>query len=404
MKKILFKKILFVFGLLLIFLLITAPALAEVDANERWSDGNFEYKIQRDGNNISLTSTKPKIPRAAGIPNLVGTITGTTFTGKVYLVADECPNLDGYVSAKGTVSADGSSITVTYNTSDFYYRTCVEKAGSESEVTKTYSVTNTVNTSPTPFSRIQPTQPENTPLDYGISDILGFNRELLQLEKTQKIIDQCPPPRVPSESTCVSDALSGFELPTYLKDVTIEPDFTNVIVLDSSKMQVISFPDGIKSVPDYMVNTISANLDHLKDEITMDTSQNFPSLNLAPAYQTKVRIPDQSYSIVESSGLSSVTTLSKAEPNRLGYSGHWESLVSLDKDIDNATVVGGPAILNATKMVLDSNAKLTLLDNSNQSVMEVSNGAKIVVAGWADADTVEATMDFVSQLKNLDDE
>jgi len=31
-KKILFKKILFVFGLLLIFLLITTPALAEVDA------------------------------------------------------------------------------------------------------------------------------------------------------------------------------------------------------------------------------------------------------------------------------------------------------------------------------------------------------------------------------------
>jgi len=397
-KKILFKKILFVFGLLLIFLLITTPALAEVDANELWTDGNFEYEVRREGNSISLTSTNPKIPRAAGIPNLVGTINGTTFTGKQYLVADECPNLDAYVPAKGTVSADGSSITVTYNTSDFYYRTCVEKAGSESEVTKTYSVTNTVNTSPTPFSRIQPTQPENTPLDYGISDILGFNRELLQLEKTQKIIDQCPPPRVPSESTCVSDALSGFELPTYLKDVTIEPDFGNIIVLDdSSKVQVISLPDGIKSVPDYMLNTISANLDYLKDEITVDTSQNFPSLNFAPVNIPEVRIPDQSYSIVESSGLSSVITPSKAEPNRIGYSGHWESLTTLDRE------VGNPVIINTTKMVLDSNAKLTLLNNSNQSVMEVSNGAKIVAAGTAADDTIEAAEEFVSKLMSTDD-
>ena len=146
-----------------------------------------------------------------------------------------------------------------------------------------------------------------------------------------------------------------------------------------------------------MLNTISANLDYLKDEITVDTSQNFPSLNFAPVNIPEVRIPDQSYSIVESSGLSSVITPSKAEPNRIGYSGHWESLTTLDRE------VGNPVIINTTKMVLDSNAKLTLLNNSNQSVMEVSNGAKIVVAGTAADDTIEAAEEFVSKLMSTDD-
>lgn len=33
------------FVILSVFFGIVTPALAEVDPNERWSDGNFEYKI-----------------------------------------------------------------------------------------------------------------------------------------------------------------------------------------------------------------------------------------------------------------------------------------------------------------------------------------------------------------------
>src|SRR3989338_5991915 len=138
------------FVVLAVITFIVTPVLAEEDLNKRWSDGQSEYKVQLEGNNITLISTVPKIPRAAGIPNLAGTITGTTFTGKQYLVADDCPNLDGYVPAKGTVAPDGSSITVTYNTIDFHSETCVEIAGSESEVTSTYALASAANTSPTP--------------------------------------------------------------------------------------------------------------------------------------------------------------------------------------------------------------------------------------------------------------
>lgn len=390
------KKLILSVFVLLALLVIVTPAFAEIDSNKRLTDGEYEYEVKREGNNITIISTVPKLPRVAGIPNLVGTITGTTFTGEAYLVADECPNLDGYVPASGTVTPDGSSVTVTYNTSDFYYTTCMEKANSESEVTKTYSIASALNTSPTPFFTIQPTRPEETLLDYGISDILGFNRELLQFEEIQKKIDKCPPPRVPSESGCVRDALSQFDLPGYLIDVVIEPDFTNTIVLDESKVQIVSFPEGTKEAPDYMLNTISANSDYLKEEIIVDKSQ-LPIINLSPAYPAKVHMPDQSFSIVKSDGLSSVLVPDVTKPV-LNYPGNWESvsnLVSLDNDEISRNVINIPT---ATKLLLDSNAKVTLLDRGNQNVMEISKGAAVLVAGWAANDTLEAARDFVSQL------
>ncbi len=230
-----------------------------------------------------------------------------------------------------------------------------------------------------------------------------LEQNLENIAKTQKTIDECPPPRVPSESACVSDALSKFGLPDYLKDVVIETDFTDVIVLDSSKMQVISLPDGIKSAPDYMRNTISSNFDYLKEEFAIDESQ-LPIINLLPVNVPEERMPEQSYSIVESEGLSSVAVVpSKTELNRSGYYGSWQPLVVLDKDANSIVSVGGPAVSNATKMALDSNAKVTLLDRDNKSVMEISKGAKVVVAGMAADDTIEAAQDFISKLKNLDD-
>lgn len=163
MKKIILS---FFFALLSASFFVVTPVLAIVDQNERWVDGKFEYKVARTGNNIELTSTVPKIPRAAGIPNLVGKITGTTFSGKVYLVADDCPNLDGYVPASGTVSGDGSSITVIYNTTDYYYTNCVEKANSESEVTITYTKTSAQN-SPSP----QPSSPTPSKIPLNLNGI-----------------------------------------------------------------------------------------------------------------------------------------------------------------------------------------------------------------------------------------
>lgn len=374
------KLILFIFFLSVLFVSVS-PALADKDS----------YNVQREGNNITLITTTPKIPRVAGIPNLVGTITGTTFTGKAYLIADECPNLDGYVPANGTVSEDGSSITVTYNTTDYYYTTCVEKANSESKVTKTYSIA-----APSPKETIT----DAPTFDYGIRDIAKFNREILDIEKVQRKIDQCPPPHVPSDSECVSGALSQFELPTYLKDIAIEPGFTNKIVFDESKVQIISFPEGMKEASDYPMNSISTNFTKFSEdfEIVVNNSGKLPILNLSPKYHTEVGPQIQPYFVADSSGESSMLTSSASKPGS-NYSWDWKSLVTLDADVNSNS-----AISKTIGLVLDSNALVTLVNSNNQSVMEISNGARIVVAGFAADDTLEAAEEFISQLKNLDNE
>lgn len=201
------KKFILVAFVLAAFLTSALPALT---ADERWSDGDYEYNVQRQGNNITLTSTVPKIPRIAGIPNIVGTITGTSFSGKVYLVADECPNLDGYVPASGTVSEDGSSITVTYNTTDYYYKTCVEKANSESEVKVTYSVASAVNVSSAPTSQTAQSSAESIP-----SDPNKFAKYLAQYriaveDEAKKIVSikECGA-GLPSQNVCIVEKLSS---------------------------------------------------------------------------------------------------------------------------------------------------------------------------------------------------
>lgn len=377
------KLILFVFFLSVLFFNVS-PVLADEDSSEHFTDGEYEYNVKREGNSITLTSTKPKLPRVAGIPNLVGTITGTTFTGKAYLVADECPNLDGYVPASGTVSEDGSTITVKYNTTDYYYTTCVEKANSESEVTKTYSIA-----TPSPKETIT-----STPVfDYGIRDIAEFNREILEIEKIQRRIVQCPPPHVPSGNVCVSDALSQFDLPTYVKDITIEPDFTP-IVIDESKTRIISFPPGMFEVPDYPLNSIATNINKYSQdfEIVANNSEKLPILNLSPKYHTEVGPQIKPFYVADNSGESSMLTSSASKPGS-NYSGDWKSLVVLDKDINSDSAI------ITTGFVLDSNAKVTLLDNTNQSVMEISNGARVVVAGFAADDTLEAAKEFINALE-----
>lgn len=155
MKKIILS---IFFILLSVLFVIVKPDLAAGDQNERWSEGGKEYSVQRDGNNIALTLLIPKATRAAGIPSLVGTINGTTFTGKQYLLADGCPNLEGYVPASGTVSADGNSVTVRFKVTDFYSSSCTEKPNSDSEVTKTYSIVSKVSKSPAPQPSSKPVQ------------------------------------------------------------------------------------------------------------------------------------------------------------------------------------------------------------------------------------------------------
>lgn len=366
------KKIVFV---LLVLLGMVFPVSAAEEEVERWSDGSYEYIVQRSGSSITLTSITATIPRAVGIPFLTGTIIGTGFTGSQHLVAETCPGLDHDAPARGTVSADGSSISVTFKNAYYDETTCVEDSDSEVEDTITYTNIRVSNTSPA--------------LPYGIRDIQGFTEALLGIEKTQKIIDACPAPRVPSENMCVDGALLQFELPGYLPEAAIEPDFTDAIILDEREAQIISFPEGTKEVPWYLLNTISTNLtDFSKDfALAADAPESFGLLSFS-------QDSDRTYSIVDKNGLTDVFMPISDQPNSL----KWQNLVTLDRDFNSSAVEG------TEKLVLDSDASLTLFNRYDKSVMEVTSGARMVVAGMTADDTIEAAMDFVSQLKSLDNQ
>lgn len=144
-----------------VLLFMVPPTLA---ADELWSRGTNEYKVQREGNSIVLTNTNPKVPRTAGIPSLIGTINGTTFTGKQYLLADSCPNFEGYVPASGTVSADGSSISVSFTSSEYYTSSCTIKRNFEDSYTYTKIGQETTPTASVPTMKPSPT-PTETPLN-----------------------------------------------------------------------------------------------------------------------------------------------------------------------------------------------------------------------------------------------
>lgn len=115
---------------------LAVSVLAAPDLNGSWSGFGYSFKASQSGNSITLTATDGDI---SGKVALAGTITGNALEGRQILVAKGCPNLEKYVPAKGTISSDGNSITVTYKNSDYDPSRCVDLPGNESEETGSYT-------------------------------------------------------------------------------------------------------------------------------------------------------------------------------------------------------------------------------------------------------------------------
>ncbi|MBI4067311.1 hypothetical protein HY407_02915, partial [Candidatus Gottesmanbacteria bacterium] len=111
-----------------ILAIVTAPK-GGLDLNGQWSGFGGTYTGRHTGNSISLISTEG--------PALIGSLSGTSFTGQIYLVADSCPGLNRYFPAKGTVS--NSTITVTFTSPKYDLSECYDLPGTESEKTASYS-------------------------------------------------------------------------------------------------------------------------------------------------------------------------------------------------------------------------------------------------------------------------
>lgn len=111
----------------------------------RYISEDMYYIGKQIGNSFAIITEKH------GETSLTGTITGNTFNGEKLLVAKECPNLDKYVPATGTISEDGATITSSFINNRYYVDNCIEVPDSEEDDSYTYTkLTETPTPSPTP--------------------------------------------------------------------------------------------------------------------------------------------------------------------------------------------------------------------------------------------------------------
>lgn len=110
-------------------LAITSASSANQSLSGKWSvDAKFtkEVEIIHVGDSISAIVTKSTGPYV-GTVTFVGKIDeNNNITGQVLLHALGCPNLDGYVPAKQTVSSDNMNMQETYNSWKYNTETCTE--------------------------------------------------------------------------------------------------------------------------------------------------------------------------------------------------------------------------------------------------------------------------------------
>ncbi len=107
---------------------------------------------------------------------------------------------------------------------------------------------------------------------------------------------------------------------------------------------------------------------------------------------------------VDSSAQSAVVLADGKDP-QASYTGALpgsvsESLVVLDRDaadVDVVVTVGGPAVNDVTRSVLEGAS--VNFETERKVVREIVPGKKIVVAGYSAEDTLEAAQDFVAQLR-----
>lgn len=117
MKKILLSITVSLFS----FFALTQSVWA-IDLSGEWSGAAREKVIvKQSGNTFSVETDDPKY---SGIVGLKGTVAGNTFTGQWYGTAEDCPNLAGYVPARGTISE--SKIEVKIDSFKYNPKTCVK--------------------------------------------------------------------------------------------------------------------------------------------------------------------------------------------------------------------------------------------------------------------------------------
>jgi len=99
-----------------------APRVKAIDLNGEWvGTAGEKVHVKQSDNTFSVEIDDPKY---SGIAGLKGTITGNTFIGQWYGTAQDCPNLAGYVPARGAISE--GMIEVKIDSFKYNPETCVK--------------------------------------------------------------------------------------------------------------------------------------------------------------------------------------------------------------------------------------------------------------------------------------
>lgn len=116
------KKLLLSMTVGLFSFLALAQSVWAIDLSGEWVGASGEkVKVNQSSNTFSVEADSLKY---SGIAGLKGTITGSTFTGQWYGTAEDCPNLAGYVPARGTIS--DKNIEVKIDSFKYNLETCTK--------------------------------------------------------------------------------------------------------------------------------------------------------------------------------------------------------------------------------------------------------------------------------------
>ena len=123
----------------LVLLFSTAKSAHAVNLKGEWTEPDgLMMKAEQADNTFSFIVTDPDIPeKYQGIANLKGTIGGSTFTGQIFSLHLECPNLDGYRPASGTISSREIKIKAIFSRYDT--DACTIDLNTETEISVTYT-------------------------------------------------------------------------------------------------------------------------------------------------------------------------------------------------------------------------------------------------------------------------
>lgn len=151
------KKLILPFFLSIFLLFIFISPAQAINLNGEWvADKGAKGKLSQSGDTFSLVVTYSRFEKLIGTTAVKGTITGDTFIGQIYAYTDECPNLNRFVPAKGTISEE--KIEIKFNYSTYYPDTCARIPNAEPEGSITYT---RISTPSPPFTEKPQISPQS---------------------------------------------------------------------------------------------------------------------------------------------------------------------------------------------------------------------------------------------------